>query len=258
MDDTRDIQEKTDNLQRFFDQSRSRVNPFGENRSGERAYQKIERIAAALYLLTKHVSENEPVRILVRKNSLLLLDLMLSMRDEMRSVDSTKVSLLRSKILYTISLVRTLAVSGFISTQNAEIVIEALNSFADLIASSQRSALSESLKLSQSDFDIQGQTSIGQGQDRLKDLRDRLKIKDVLMIKDRRNASVSGSGITKRKENIMAILRSGQELGIKDIASNIPEYSEKMIQRELADLVALGFVKKTGLKRWSKYSIPRV
>jgi DNA-binding HxlR family transcriptional regulator len=50
------------------------------------------------------------------------------------------------------------------------------------------------------------------------------------------------------------VLRSQGELGIKDVVSNLPEYSEKMIQRELAELVAAGRVKKTGLKRWSRYT----
>lgn len=53
----------------------------------------------------------------------------------------------------------------------------------------------------------------------------------------------------------MDILKFGGILGIKDIASNLPQYSEKMIQRELASLVQKGFVQKTGAKRWSRYQV---
>jgi hypothetical protein len=53
----------------------------------------------------------------------------------------------------------------------------------------------------------------------------------------------------------MEILRVGGALGIKDIAANLPEYREKMIQRELLDLAAKGRIRKIGLKRWSKYSL---
>jgi hypothetical protein len=255
MDEIRDIQKRTNNLERFFDSSVSRVNPFGENRSANRAYQRIERIVAAIYLLTNHIPVNEPVRISVRSNALLLIEYMLSVSNEMRSLESAKMSSLRSEILHIISLVRMLAVSGFVSSQNAEIVIESLNGLGDLLVSSQRSNLSEGIRLSESDFDFQGRISIGHDKSPLKDLRDNTNIKDVLLKKDKVNVSTGPILFTQRQQNILGVLRSGGELGIRDIASNMPEYSEKMIQRELAELVALGQVRKTGLKRWSKYAL---
>ena len=60
--------------------------------------------------------------------------------------------------------------------------------------------------------------------------------------------------MTSRSQAILEVLRVHGELGIRDVASNLPEYSEKMIQRELAELVSHGRVKKTGLKRWSRYT----
>ena len=61
------------------------------------------------------------------------------------------------------------------------------------------------------------------------------------------------SHMNRRMDGILEVLRNGAELGIKEIAVNLPEYSEKMIQRELADLVTMGRVTKIGFKRWSKY-----
>jgi len=60
--------------------------------------------------------------------------------------------------------------------------------------------------------------------------------------------------LDRRAQAVLEILKSQGTIGIRDIASNFPEYSEKMIQRELARLIALGRVKKIGFKRWSKYS----
>mgnify|MGYP001611693170 FL=1 len=60
-----------------------------------------------------------------------------------------------------------------------------------------------------------------------------------------------------RAEHILGVLGSKEKLGIKDIVSHLPEYSEKMIQRELKGLVALGRIKKTGSKRWSMYTLAR-
>ena len=56
----------------------------------------------------------------------------------------------------------------------------------------------------------------------------------------------------------MDILRLGGTLGIKDISANLPQYSEKMIQRELADLVLANKINKTGEKRWSRYQVVAV
>jgi hypothetical protein len=60
---------------------------------------------------------------------------------------------------------------------------------------------------------------------------------------------------SSRGDRILAVLRTRDLLGIKDVSINLPEYSEKMIQRELADLVAGGRVRKVGSKRWSRYGV---
>jgi hypothetical protein len=57
----------------------------------------------------------------------------------------------------------------------------------------------------------------------------------------------------ERKEKILNIIREKGEITIKDIASIIPDCSEKTIQRDLADLVFLGTVKKKGERRWTVY-----
>ena len=44
-------------------------------------------------------------------------------------------------------------------------------------------------------------------------------------------------------------------VSIKDVSLNFTDCSEKTIQRELNSLVLKGQLKKTGAKRWSRYSI---
>ena len=83
-------------------------------------------------------------------------------------------------------------------------------------------------------------------------IKDRASIKDTSGVSD--NVSFR-KGLHVREESIIGVLRSGGELGIRDIAANLPEYSEKMIQRHLVDLIEAGKVKKVGLKRWSRYSL---
>src|SRR3989344_2619780 len=247
MDGQRDIQKDTQRqsqLARFFDRHSVRTNPFGANQSADRAYRRSERIVAALFLVTNHIPPTESLRSSVRTQALLILENVLSLRDEMRTTGEN-VAKTRASIRHLISLVRLLAVSGFVSGQNTNTVVEGLDELGNFLTASANSPLSESVSLSHEDLlDIHGGT--------IKDIKDMTPVKDIRNVSDK---VASGGGLSVREQSIFSVLRAGGELGIRDIASNLPEYSEKMIQRELVALVAAGRVKKTGLKRWSRYSI---
>lgn len=58
-----------------------------------------------------------------------------------------------------------------------------------------------------------------------------------------------------RRNSILKIIKDKKEVTIKDISSLIAEVSEKTIQRELGNLVSEGVLKKVGEKRWSKYML---
>lgn len=262
MDEIRDIR-KSDSLSRFLDGHVVRTSPFGRNASGEKSYRRAERLVAALHLLTSHVKENEPVRQSVRSVGITLLSDILALRDEMRISNSSKIRSAKSTIRELISLVRMLAVSGLISIQNADITVEAIDELGNFLNLSQKTPLSESVTLSRDDL-LSGGLSAEKRTNAL--IKDRIpttaiqtdtsasdltdNTKDITAQPSRTKDATS----TRRRE-ILAVLRSGGEIGIRDISSSLPEYSEKMIQRELASLVVAGNVKKTGLKRWSRYSL---
>lgn len=58
-----------------------------------------------------------------------------------------------------------------------------------------------------------------------------------------------------RRNTILKIIKDKKEVTIKDISMVIENCSEKTIQRELIDLVRDGVLKKVGEKRWSKYML---
>jgi hypothetical protein len=58
-----------------------------------------------------------------------------------------------------------------------------------------------------------------------------------------------------RRETITALVKDIGEISIKDIVSHFADCGEKTIQRELAALVQDNVLKKTGDRRWSKYSL---
>ena len=250
---------------KFVESQSTKTNPFGENRVGERAYRRSERISAAIFLLTSHMSYDEPLKIRVREASLALLSDILSLRDEMRSFNSEKITSLKASIRELISLCRILAVSGFVSFQNVGVVSDALDELSSFLLASQRSALSEMVSFSREDFLDVRETNISHQRNvrEVSHKTDKI-VKDVgVSIDD--NVSYKedeskgrGKNMSARSQAILEVLRVGGSLGIRDVASNLPEFSEKMIQRELAALVQEGLVTKTGLKRWSRYALKKV
>jgi hypothetical protein len=268
----KDIQ-KTENISHFVDKQTLKTHPFGDNKMGERAYRKAERLVAAIHLLTNHIDAQEPIRRVVRESSTGILAEILGIRDEMRTVGSLKTHSIESSVRHLISLVRILAVSGFVSFENADVLTDALDDLGAFIETSRRSVLSENIRLSRDELlDVR---------ESIKDIKDDTSVKDVMNIKDktmipsnvlyeRDRKAMSGindessaasintarslsNTLNRRMEGILEVLRTGTNLSIKQIGVNLPEYSEKMIQRELAELVALGHVRKLGSLRWSTY-----
>ena len=242
-------------LSKFLD-VQIRTDAFGENLSGERAYRRGERLVAALFLLTKHIPTDEPIRAETRRIAASILPQILALRDDMRAVGSRKVSEFQATVRLLISLIKMLLFAGYVSSQNAQSACEALDDLGTFISVSQRSNLSESMKFSHDDLLAVQEARKGQ----IKDIRDKQTVKDNSSIKDSRELtnkliSPMSPALGSRAGSIVALMRAGGDFNVKDISSSLPEYSEKTIQREISLLVKGGLVRRTGLKRWSRYSI---
>lgn len=235
----------------ILEDHRVQTNPFGGNVSGENSYRRAERLASALHLVTNHIADHEPLRASIRSLGVRLLERMLELRSGFRVSTSERGQSVLAEIREGISLVRLLAIAGYISTQNAQALVEALDDLGSLIVVSQRSNLAEQVIFSRAELTppVQTDTSNTKGNINRTERITRNPIKDINKVR------TSSNGSKERGERIMDILRSGGVLGIKDISMNLPEYSEKMIQRELVELVDIGKVRKTGEKRWSRYQV---
>jgi predicted HTH transcriptional regulator len=58
-----------------------------------------------------------------------------------------------------------------------------------------------------------------------------------------------------RQMEIVSVIRNARIATIKDISSHFPEVSEKTIQRDLQALVSRSLIKKSGERRWARYSL---
>lgn len=215
-------------------------------------------MVAALYLLTNHIPSGEGARVDLRSHANELLAQVLTLKDDMRSPQSLAVQRVTTTIRHLISLVRVLTISGYVSIANAETMVAALDDLGNFLVSSQRSILSENITINRDELmDVGEATTRTRVVQAIKDTREVSVITDTHVVKDVSATSVrsAAGGTNVRVQNILDVLRTGGNLGIKDIVANLPEYSEKMIQRELLVLVRDGKVKKSGLKRWSRYSV---
>jgi hypothetical protein len=253
MDDIKDIQHKQ--FSKFLDET-VRTDPFGENKMVDRAYRRAERLAAAIFLLTNHVDPSEYVRQEARKRSVALMEQVMNLRDEMRSTVSPNMHAFQAHVRGLISLVRMLVFGGFVSSQNAEAVLAALDELGSFVHAAQRTALAEPVAFTKDDLVHVPESSKGH----IRDIKDTKTVKDAQPLKDSASTltdtvSIGRSIMTARASSILEILRSGGEMNIKDVAVHLPEYGEKTLQRELSLLVEKGLVRRNGLRRWSRYAV---
>lgn len=257
MDEIKDIT-KRDHLSRFLDNRTLRVQPFGSNASADRAYSRAERLVAAIHLVTNHIGPDEPAREVSRRSGLELLSLVLMLREEMRNPESAAIKGAQTLIRKLISLVRILSIAGHVSVANAETLVASLDELAHFLVASQRTAFSESVSLSKEELLDTGYLSSAQERPlSVSSVRARSQsVKDKQKQKAEDNFLSNRTGeIRARADRIIGVLTTQGQLGIKDVVASLPEYSEKMIQRELKGLVSLGRVKKIGSKRWSIYAL---
>lgn len=227
---------------------------------------KVEKIVSALYLITEHLNDLEPLKWSIRKKATSLLSEVMKLNDFSIS-DKLKISVnVSSKLFEILFLLELTMVSKLISEENLEVFKREF----DLL-----------LSLIKNNFDkINDQFSpyIGGEYFKLKDKSLRPKeIKDVLeSIKDKnrdkrhflnkekslletKDTKINKISNNERKNNrrdrIKEILSKGQKLTIKDISNMINDCSEKTIQRELQKMMKDGLLKKEGERRWSRYFI---
>lgn len=231
-----------------------RTTPFGKNTLGDNAYRRAERIAAAIHLLTDHIDESEPLRIEVRRLATGVLASILELRRGFRSSGGEAIATAQAQISHIVSLLRILTVVGIVSTANAEILIGGLGDLSALFES-QRVSMSEDVSLSKEDLMPRSRMILaarGNYSEKQRFEKD-INVKDSLNVSDRKIARTEMS--FNKSNGVLMFLKKGDKYGIKDIASQMPEYSEKTIQRMLSELVSKGIVRKEGDKRWSKYSL---
>ena len=236
-------------------------------------FKKTERIVTAIYLLTGLMSEKEPMREKLRALATDMLTNALGMSDRVWGEETYQKNL--SAALCEASILFDVAETAkMISKMNRDIIADELKKLLDFLVTSSSNYSSAKIAFPSTLFDgdysytpeqtYQARNSdvqkiapatdqnLSQGQTPVKDSYKNITSEKVSVTK-----TSGGEKIVKDKNNrqeiIVAMLKGGVKLTIKDFAKNIKGVSDKTIQRELLAMVSSGVLKKEGERRWSKY-----
>ncbi|KKR45743.1 MAG: hypothetical protein A3G47_01740 [Candidatus Zambryskibacteria bacterium RIFCSPLOWO2_12_FULL_39_45] len=194
-------------------------------------YKKTEKLATALYMITNTFSPDEPMKWTLRKKVSDLLSFILNYKD---------LSTTKTLVLELTSFLEISSKAGMISPMNLSILKQ---EFSNLLS---RIDFSTDIKTL---FETENKPYF---KPELQSISRRVSDdnKDKTVVHDKNILKKSN-----RQSIIIEILKKKKEVIIKDIVEIIRNCSEKTIQRELISLIENGVVRRTGQRRWSKYSL---
>jgi len=242
--------------------------------------QKSEKLATAIHRVTEYLSDTEPLRLELRKISLVILrDITQPLAEKNTTIGGLN-DRIRGHYNEIIALCGVALASGQYSQMNFEIIRkeytglmeyvdnEALNEmrkmagdFSSLIAPREE----QPLLSKESSIPILYKGHYPSTTDLSYIMSHRIGEKDRIPMNFHRNINtvknvkkeviLSRENGLKRQEAILTFLKKTGPSSIALIAKVVPGCAEKTVQRELNRLIGQAKVKRGGERRWSKYSI---
>ena len=221
-------------------------------------FKKTERITSAAHLLTRHISETEPVRLIVREKAITLFTSVTKTLRTSGGVDTVFAQNALSEFIGVLTIARD---TGYISDQNYILMQQACGECAEHLAERMRDQ-NENGYIEKYLKDTDGEESALLRTE--KKVSQSTKTQDGFVKKDTQaskkdiikdSVSHTHSGLSKddRKAIIRNVIKREKKVSIKDISAVITDCSEKTLQRDLNELVEENVLKKEGKRRWSRY-----
>jgi hypothetical protein len=224
------------------------------------AFKKTEKLASAVYMITNLFSENEPMKWTLRKKVSELLSFIVGYKDIKDSSLNDYSYTVRTKILEVVSMLEVCFRAGLLSQMNYSIIKQEFSNLSDaFVAQNSQNKNAHFDGISKNFFDVvdnrhrmPAMTFVPSNNVAVheRSVASENEIKDRIFVPE--NVVVKR---TNRQNIILGLLKKKKELTIKDIAQVIKDCSEKTIQRELIAFIDSGVLKRTGERRWSKYSL---
>lgn len=198
---------------------------------------KGQKIIAALFLVTEHLSESDPLRSKVRLLATRLLD-----------SDAREVAF-HAGVIQT--LLGAAVIAKMINEKNAGILQTEIGYFVENLEGGQSSIGSLFPVLDMDKGQVLNKRTISNDMSFMLTKRQKDEASVSLNSNDLGKKTKESKSI--RHQKILSYINTRKSANIKDISSLFPDVSEKTIQRELGWLVASGKITKRGDKRWSLY-----
>lgn len=200
--------------------------------------QKGQKIIAALFLVTGHLPDADPMREKLRSLAVGLMD-----------CTQTELSAYCNAI---IALLESCRYAGLVSEGNTQIIIAEIKYFADPLY--RNDTLVSGLFPTAAAAPALDKGHVSDKKTGITDMSFTLKPSNT-NVPDRKtiHTELQKEKKDRRQEKIVSYITTRKSASIKDIAVLFPDVSEKTIQRELNVLVAAGKINRRGNKRWSLY-----
>lgn len=225
-------------------------------------YRKISRISKAIYLVTDIIKDTEPVKWEMRRLATDILSLN-NFLDEGAVFNDLERSLLDLESL--LDLARSARV---VSSMNAEVIQNEVKKLIDELLLQRNQGGHHNQMFDASFFEVPRPTPVPledliNGKEGVNNYKGHVVRYDLYNKLNHAKTGQSDRALHTtqtqpkghRREEILKIIRHKGSVTIRDIAEAIKDCSEKTVQRELLAMVEEGSIKRTGERRWSKYSI---
>ena len=243
------------------------------------ANKKTEKLVTALYMVTDCMDTDDALKGKLRLLGVELLSNMYNLTSLSPMDKHVYIPIYLNNIHEILSLIEISNTIGFISEMNTLILKKEFNNLVRELQTYQSKdkhftfTLDEKMfETKESEFGLEKGDSFNYNDQKfIKDKRTTFntmsfinKKSPLSQIQPKKTNNNSFSPIDKqeRSNKIMTLIKDkkdnqGNQTGvsIKDISLSFTDCSEKTIQRELNNLVLSGKLKKTGAKRWSRYSV---
>ncbi len=239
----------------------------------EFANKKTEKIVTALYLVSDCMDTDDALKGKIRLLGVELLSDIYKLSTLSPVEKQAYLSISLTHIYELVSFIDIAHTIGFISEMNASILKREFTLLISDLKEKQNNDKHFTFTLDDKMFDLP-ELSVESKNYNYMNIADNSFVKDkmsftknsplqnTLPLKKPNSSSTSLADRQDRTSKILSLIKDkknslpGEEgVSIKDVSLAFTDCSEKTIQRELNSLISKGQIKKTGSKRWSRYSI---
>jgi len=255
----------------------NQFNLFKKDKNFTFAHQKLEKLSAAVYMITNLFETDEPLKWSLRNLSTELVHLNIALQSDLSQRTTSVESRMREIILEIVSLLDIASFGGLVSSMNVSVIKREFQYVLHTITKITRSRERVNLGLDESFFVVDTLDS-RKGNSEIESKYEVVSIKDKTdILEETRSTNQASRSLlydethekseklklfspvavkkNKRQSLIITLLKKKKEVMIKDVSDVIRDCSEKTIQRELLSLVEQGILSKVGERRWTKYSL---